>query len=81
MITEVRTEENAENVNIQQEENTSPLSTTELDISLSDSDYNSEDDTTNYEEEEIVNIDISTRRQAFKREFEEITLSSDEEDE
>jgi hypothetical protein len=82
MITAVRTEENAENVNIQQKVNTSPLSTTEPEISFSDSDYNSEDDTTNYEEEEeIVDIDIFTRRQAFKREFEEITLSSDEEDE
>ena len=58
------------------------LYTTEPEISFSDSDYNSEDDTTNYEEEEeIVDIDIRTRRQAFKREFEEITLSSDEEDE
>ena len=82
MISAVRTEENVENVNIQQKVNTSPLSTTEPEISFSDSDYNSEDDTTNYEEEEeIVDIDIFTRRQAFKREFEEITLSSDEEDE
>jgi hypothetical protein len=82
MISALRTEENAENVNIQQKVNTSPLSTTEPEISFSDSDYNSEDDTTNYEEEEeTVAIDTFPRRLAFKREFDEITLSSDEEDE
>ena len=89
MITKIRAEEHAENVNIQQEENVSTISTTELDISLSDSDYDPAD-ITNYEEEEIVEksgnnlqsyIDISTRRQAFKKEFEEIDLSSDDEDE
>ena len=73
------------------------ISTTELDISLSGSDYNPED-ITNYEEDESEEEEeaieentgdnlqsyphIKTRRQAFKKEFEEVDLTnSDDEDE
>ena len=81
LIVAVRTEENAENVNIQQKVNTTSVSTQE---SGSDSEYVSEDDTTNYwdseEEEEPVEKYILPKNVAFKREFDEITLSSDEED-
>ena len=81
LIVAVRTEENAENVNIQQKVNTTSVSTQE---SGSDSEYVSEDDTTNYwdseEEEEPVEKYILPKNVAFKREFDEITLSSDEEE-
>ena len=88
---------NAENVITQQQENILTTSTTEPDISGSDSEYDP-DDSTNYEEDEIVeqeevseeNIcdnpqgipEIEFRREAFKREFDEIDLTnSDDEDE
>jgi hypothetical protein len=82
LIVALRTDENAENVNIQQKVNSPSVSTKE---SGSDSEYNSEDDTTNYwdseeEEEEVVEAFILPKNLAFKREFDEITLSSDEED-
>jgi hypothetical protein len=81
LIVEVRTEEIAENVNIQQKVNTTSVSTEE---SYSGSEYVSEDETTNYwdsdEEEEVVDRIIIPKNLAFKREFDEITLSSDEEE-
>ena len=81
LIVAVRTEENAENVNIQQKVNTTSVSTEE---SYSGSEYVSEDETTNYwdsdEEEEVVDRIIIPKNLAFKREFDEITLSSDEEE-
>ena len=94
IITQIR---DAENVNIQQEENIPTISTTELDISLSGNDYNPED-LTNYEDDESEDEEeaieentgdnlqsyphIKTRRQAFKKEFEEVDLTnSDDEDE
>jgi hypothetical protein len=87
---------NAENVITQQQENILTTSTTELDISGSDSEYDP-DDTTNYEEDEIVeqvevsekntgenpqgNLEIEIRREAFKREFDEIDLTNSDDEE
>ena len=83
LVAKLRTEENAENVNIQQIVNPPSVP---IEESLSDSEYSSEADDTDYwgceeEEEEIVERFILPTNLAFKREFEEITLSGDEEDE
>ena len=86
----------AENVNTQQQENILTISTTELDISGSGSEYDPED-RTNYEEddlEEQLDVseentsdnsqgypDIRTMKKAFKKEFEEVDLTNSDDEE
>ena len=86
----------AENVNTQQQENILTISTTELDISGSGSEYDPED-RTNYEEddlEEQLDVseentsdnsqgypDIRTMKKAFKKEFEEVVLTNSDDEE